>query len=286
MVKKIQKHTVFKNKYFIVFFLTLIVLEKLAVFHLYPKAWSLVESADEIFLISIVGVAVLFFFATKRNVLWNIFKQPKSFDNWMMDILIGAGVGIGLAAITLGGLFDSIGLPEFNSFGSKSELSSITQAISPTSGHTTFFSILFIFIFFIFSVALNEELFAATIQRIIDPFSKGFSQPLLILKGLFVRSVLFATLHIFVYNLMQPGFFLSAFIVSFAIFGVVFLWRGIFAAIFAHGIYDGIIDVINKTGLQHLVIISFEFVLIISILYIIMKKFIIPNAESRYNIHI
>jgi len=78
MVKKIQKHTVFKNKYFIVFFLTLIVLEKLAVFHLYPKAWSLVESADEIFLISIVGVAVLFFFATPKEMYCGIFLNSQN----------------------------------------------------------------------------------------------------------------------------------------------------------------------------------------------------------------
>jgi len=296
MVRKTQnksmlnnsKSTVFKNKYFVVFFLTLIVLERLAIFHKVPKAWGLVSSIDYMFFIPILAIAVLFYFATKRNVLWNIFSQPKNVDNLFGDLFIGLGVGVGLAALTLGGLFSSVGLPEFNAFNSigVTKLDTVTQAIAPLSSHATFFSILFIFVFFIFHVAFNEELWAATVQRVIDPLSKGFTNPILILKGLFVRSVLFALLHIFVWNLMQPGYFISAFIVSFAIFGVVFLWRGLFAAVMAHGTYDGIVDVISKTGLQSLVLTSFEFIIILTLFYIAMKKFIIPNLEKRYNIHI
>ena len=290
MVRKTQnnklksKSTVFKNKYFIVFFLTLIVLERLAIFHEVPKAWSLVSSIDYMFFIPIIAISVLFWFATKRNVLWNIFSQVKSVDNLFGDLLIGISVGVGLAAITLGGAFSSVGLPEFNAFNSIgiTKLDTVTQAITPLNSHSPFFSIAFIFIFFIFHVAFNEELWAGTVQRVIDPLSKGFTQPLLILKGLFVRSVLFATLHIFVWNLMQPGYFISAFIVSFAIFGVLFLWKGIFAAVLAHGTYDGIVDVVTKTGLQSLVLPAFIFIIVIIIFYIIIKKFVEPNIEGRF----
>jgi len=45
------------------------------------------------------------------------------------------------------------------------------------------------------------------------------------------------------------GYFLSAFLVNFLIFNPLFLWRGIFAAVVAHGTYDASVDIMSRTGL-------------------------------------
>ena len=230
-----------------------IVLERLAFFHKFRNVWEIVFSIDLIFFVAVAIISAIFFFSKGRNIFWEIISEPKGYRDFLVDVFLGAAVGFSLAHLAVNGLFSAIGVPEFNAFDSvDSKINNLRYSLVADDEDATSMTILFLFAFYVLHVALNERLFSATILTSwTERLQYGIVElmrPSVIL-GNFISSVAFALLHIYVWNLGQWGYFLSAFLVNFLIFNPLFLWRGIFAAVVAHGVYDASVDIMTRTGL-------------------------------------
>jgi len=275
--RRVKRVTIFASPFFLTGLLVFLVLERLAFFHKFKNVWNIVFSVDLIFMASIVVVGALYFMARGRNVIWEIVSEPKSPSDMLGDIFIGGTVGLTLAYLMVHGLFSAFGMPEFNAFDSvDSKINELRYSLVSEDEEATSMTILFLILFYVAHVALNERLFSSTIlsglskKRIQYGIEALFRAD--VLKANIVSSAAFALLHVFVWSLTHDiGYFLSAFFVNFIIFNPLFLWRGIFAAIAAHGMYDAAVDIMTRTGQYALLGGVVKFLFVVGVTLLILK---------------
>ena len=199
-----------------------------------------------------------------------LLREEHSVKDAVLSYVIGTLAGIGTAIFMTGGLKNIV-----EAFGITYVPMSGVQLVNQTTkvgavkldavhmqlvgGDPKSHAILS-YIFNTFFVALHEEVLMATVTAflltffggkfVVDSLKELNASPGL--NALLVRSViLFPLLHMFAYtNLFQhfvPGYFISAAVGS-MIFCTLLYWRGLIAAIVAHGTYNFIISTYQATG--------------------------------------